>query len=86
MPCRRDRITPLDTESPGPQPAGMAGYNYDVFNLAKAEEDFVTFRDGLHVTDRAPDFPLENALTGERVQMKSLWQTAPAIIEFGSFT
>ena len=64
----------------------MADYNYAVFDLAEAEPDFLAFRNGLHVTERAPDFPLENALTGEVVPLKSLWRTGPAVIEFGSFT
>ena len=64
----------------------MAGYNYEIFRIEDAEPDFDHFRDKMHVGARAPDFPLEDAATGERVAMKSLWATGPAVIEFGSFT
>ena len=64
----------------------MAGYNYEVFSLEEAEPEFLAFRSGLHVSERAPSFPLEHAVTGETVAMRSLWANGPAVLEFGSFT
>ena len=64
----------------------MTDYNYAVFDLAEAEPDFLTFRNGLHVGERASDHPLEDLHSGQTIAMKSLWSNGPAVIEFGSFT
>lgn len=61
------------------------GYNYSVFEAHPEEfEDFAV--KSPKVTMRAPSFPLEDLDTGERVEMKDLWKTGVAVLEFGSFT
>lgn len=60
-------------------------YNYSEFSASPGE--FLDF--ALHapkVTMRAPSFPLEDLATGRTVEMKELWRTGVAVIEFGSFT
>jgi hypothetical protein len=64
----------------------MVDYNYQKFVMADEMSPFDSFRDHLHVGEKALDFPLEDLDSGETVQMKELWQKGPAIIEFGSFT
>ena len=61
-------------------------YNYAVFDMERENPAFASFRNGLHVTEKAPDFPLEDLDTGQTVAMKSLWAKGLAILEFGSFT
>ena len=60
-------------------------YNYSVFVASPQEfEDFA-----LHapkVTMRAPSFPLEDLATGRAIEMRELWKSEIALIEFGSFT
>lgn len=62
-------------------------YNYSVFDMGREQpiiEAFseVTVRPGT----RAPSFPLEDLVSGDAVEMKSLWQQGLVIVEFGSFT
>ena len=60
-------------------------YNYSEF--VASPNEFLEF--GEHApkaTMRAPSFPLEDLATGEAVEMKDLWKTGIAVIEFGSFT
>ncbi|MBL4689115.1 MAG: hypothetical protein JKY37_31270 [Nannocystaceae bacterium] len=64
----------------------MADYNYTVFEMAREQAPFDAFKRGLFVGDRAPSFPLENATTGEVVEISSLWARGPAVLEFGSLT
>lgn len=62
-----------------------AQYNYSEF--AASPNEFLEF--GEHApkaTMRAPSFSLEDLATGETVEMKDLWQTEVAVLEFGSFT
>ncbi len=60
-------------------------YNYSEFVASPGEfDDFA-----LHApkaTMRAPSFPLEDLATGETVEMRALWKSEIALIEFGSFT
>ena len=60
-------------------------YNYSEFVASPQEfNDFA-----LHapkVTMRAPSFPLEDLATGRKVEMRELWKSEIALIEFGSFT
>lgn len=60
-------------------------YNYSEFVVSPNE--FLEF--GEHApkaTMRAPSFALEDLATGETVEMKDLWKSGVAIMEFGSFT
>ena len=60
-------------------------YNYSVFEVDS--DEFIDFaRTSPQVTMRAPSFPLEDLESGETVDMKDLWKTGIAVIEFGSFT
>lgn len=60
-------------------------YNYSIFTgESESFEDFAAHAP--KVTSRAPSFPLENAVTGEAVEMKELWRSGVTVIEFGSFT
>ncbi len=60
-------------------------YNYSEFVASPGEfDDFA-----LHapkVTMRAPSFALEDLATGATVEMRELWKSEIALIEFGSFT
>ncbi len=61
-------------------------YNYSEFGGSHTNE-FMSFAvDAPKVTMRAPSFPLEDLATGQTVEMKELWKTEIAVIEFGSFT
>lgn len=61
------------------------GYNYSVFEADP--EEFLEFaQHAPKVTMRAPSFPLEDLATGATVEMKDLWKSGVAVIEFGSFT
>ena len=64
----------------------MDEYNYADFDIVREDQPFVAFKGMLPVGDRAPSFALEDARSGETVQMRSLWKNGPAILEFGSFT
>lgn len=60
-------------------------YNYSSFDVSP--QDFVEFATHApKVTMRAPSFPLEQLTTGRVVEMKELWSTGIAVVEFGSFT
>lgn len=61
------------------------GYNYSVFE-ADADEFMAFAQHAPKVTMRAPSFPLEDLATGATVEMKDLWKTGVAVVEFGSFT
>ncbi len=60
-------------------------YNYSEFVASPGEfDDFA-----LHapkVTMRAPSFALEDLATGATIEMRELWRSEIALIEFGSFT
>lgn len=64
----------------------MDDYNYAVFDMAKEEPVFGEFGKSLHAGERAPSFALEDLATGEQVELRSLWSSGVAILEFGSFT
>lgn len=60
-------------------------YNYPSFELSRQEfADFAVTAP--KVTMRAPSFPLEDLVTGQVVELKHLWSSGIAVIEFGSFT
>jgi len=60
-------------------------YNYAVFEADP--DEFLDFaRHAPKATMRAPSFALEDLATGAAVEMKELWKTGVAVIEFGSFT
>ncbi len=60
-------------------------YNYSEFGVSPSE--FMDFsQHAPKATMRAPSFALEDLETGAKVEMKELWQTGIAVIEFGSFT
>ena len=62
-----------------------AQYNYSEFIVSPNE--FLAFAEHApKVTMRAPSFPLEDLATGQIVEMKDLWKTGIALVEFGSFT
>ena len=62
-----------------------SNYNYSEF-VASPEEfnDFAVHAP--KVTMRAPSFPLEDLATGKTPDMRELWKSEIALIEFGSFT
>lgn len=62
-----------------------SNYNYSEF-VASPEEfnDFAVHAP--KVTMRAPSFPLEDLATGKTLDMRELWKSEIALIEFGSFT
>ena len=63
----------------------QASYNYSEFVVSP--DEFLDFAEHApKVTMRAPSFPLEDLASGEMMEMKDLWQTGVAVIEFGSFT
>lgn len=64
----------------------MNDYNYAVFELAREEPVFETFRGRMFVGERAPSFPLEDLASGQTVALSSLWAKGPAVVEFGSLT
>jgi hypothetical protein len=60
-------------------------YNYSEFVSSPQEfNDFAAHAP--KVTMRAPSFPLEDLATGRRVEMRELWKSEIALLEFGSFT
>lgn len=60
-------------------------YNYNAF--VASPNEFLEFAERApKATMRAPSFPLEDLASGARVEMKDLWATGVAIVEFGSFT
>ena len=64
---------------------GNQPYNYSTFEVH--HEEFANFpANAPKATERAPSCPLEDLDTGETVQMKELWSSGLAVIEFGSFT
>ena len=60
-------------------------YNYSEFVASPQEfNDFA-----LHapkVTMRAPSFLLEDLATGRTIELRELWKSEIALLEFGSFT
>lgn len=60
-------------------------YNYSAFE--SAPEEFHAFAHAApKTTMRAPSFPLEDLATGGKVEMRELWKSEIAVIEFGSYT
>lgn len=65
----------------------MDDYNYAAF--APSEEEmgkFDRFFDAPNAGTIAPDFPLEDLATGERVHLKELWKRDAVVMEFGSYS
>jgi hypothetical protein len=60
-------------------------YNYAAFE-PDANEFLAFAQHAPKVTMRAPSFPLEDLATGAAIDMKELWKSGVAVIEFGSFT
>ena len=66
-------------------PVSHVDYNYSVFE--GGSEEFEAFaNDAPKATMRAPSFQLEDLVTGKTVEMKELWKSEIAVIEFGSYT
>lgn len=61
-------------------------YNYADFVLRREIPLFDSFRDNLHVGEKAPDFELLRLDDGRRVHLSEYWKDGAAVIEFGSFT
>ena len=60
-------------------------YNYSEFVASSQEfNDFAVHAP--KVTMRAPSFPLEDLASGRTIEMRQLWKSEIALIEFGSFT
>lgn len=60
-------------------------YNYSEF--VASPNEFLEFAERApKATMRAPSFPLEDLATGDSMEMKDLWKTGVAVMEFGSFT
>ena len=60
-------------------------YNYSEFVASSQEfNDFAMHAP--KVTMRAPSFPLEDLASGRTIEMRQLWKSEIALIEFGSFT
>ena len=60
-------------------------YNYSEFRASRQEfDDFAVHAP--KVTMRAPSFALEDLATGRTLEMRELWKSEIALIEFGSFT
>ena len=64
----------------------MAGYNYDVFDLAREEPAFSAFSSTLRAGSRAPSVELEDLETGASTVLSDLWAGGPVVVEFGSFS
>ncbi len=64
----------------------MSDYNYRIFDMVAERPNQVDFPGTLHVGERAPDFPLEDLDSGEKVSLKDYWSKGVVIAEFGSFT
>lgn len=60
-------------------------YNYSEF-VATPNEFLEFAQSAPRATMRAPSFPLEDLATGDSVELKDLWATGVAVMEFGSFT
>lgn len=61
-------------------------YNYADFDIDREQPPFLAFRQHLPAGERATSYPLEDLATGETVELKKLWASGPAVLEFGSFT
>jgi hypothetical protein len=64
----------------------MVEYNYSEFDLPTEMVPFEVFPGLVNVGTKAPGFPLEDLVTTKVIEMKELWSTGFAVIEFGSFT
>ncbi len=60
-------------------------YHYTTFEFHT--EEFDNFSAAApKSTMRAPNFPLEDLTSGTIIEMKELWKTGMAVVEFGSFS
>jgi hypothetical protein len=65
----------------------MNSDTYDYSTFAGSIDEFSDFATRApKVTMRAPSFTLEDLTSGKPVEMKDLWRTGIAVVEFGSFT
>jgi hypothetical protein len=67
---------------------GGIHYNYEHFDEyieQGGDDQFLAFRNILHVGDHAPDFMATRLDDGAKT-MSELWQRQPVVMEFGSFT
>lgn len=65
-----------------------SAYNYEHFDEyieRGGDDEFLAFRNILHVGDRAPDFAATRLDDEAKVTMSELWRQ-PVVMEFGSFT
>jgi hypothetical protein len=68
---------------------GGSDYNYEHFDEyieRGGDDEFVAFRNVLHVGDRAPDFVTTRLDDGAEVTLSELWRRQPVVMEFGWFT
>lgn len=67
-----------------------AAYNYAHFDEHIAEAGdaaaLASFRECLHVGQRAANVDLTRLDDGASVRLSDLWGSQPAVVEFGSFT
>ncbi len=64
-------------------------YNYEHFDEyieRGGDDEFLAFRNVLHVGDRALDFVATRLDDGAKVTMAEVWHRQPVVMEFGSFT
>ncbi len=60
-------------------------YHYSIFEFHT--DEFNNFSaNAPKATMRAPSYPLEDLNTGATIEMKALWKSDIAVIEFGSFS
>lgn len=60
---------------------GGSEYNYEHFDKyieGGGDDEFLAFRNVLHVGDRAPDFATTRLDDGMKVTMSELWRAQPA--------
>ena len=68
---------------------GGSAYNYghfDEYIERGGDDEFLAFRNLLHVGDRAPDFAATRLDDGTKITTSELWRRQPVVMEFGSFT
>jgi hypothetical protein len=68
---------------------GGSDYNYEHFDdyiERGGDDEFLAFRNALHVGDHAPDFKATRLDDETTVIMSALWQRQAVVMEFGSFT
>jgi hypothetical protein len=80
---------PWTSEAAGRVVVGGSDYNYEHFDEyieRGGDDEFLAFRDLLHVAERAPGFVAIRLDDGSEVAVSELWRRQPLVMEFGSFT